>query len=92
MRICPLLLFVLPLTAPAIQAQDVSYVPQVADGEIFGIQLITEFIFVNSGGPAQVNVAFKQTNGDPMPFNLAGIGLVSEHGFALVHCPGSSCC
>ena len=71
------------LTTPAIQAQDVSYVPQIADGEIAGIQLITEFIFVNSGGPAQVNLAFKQTDGSPMLLNLVDIGQVTEHDFAL---------
>ena len=65
---------VLLLTASAIRAQAVSYVPQVGDGETSGIQLITEFIFVNSGGPAVVNLAFKQTNGSPMPLNLVGIG------------------
>ena len=79
----PLLGLVLVLTTPAIQAQDVSYVPQIADGEISGIQLITEFIFVNSGGPAQVNLAFKQTDGSPMPLNLVDIGQVTEHDFAL---------
>ena len=79
----PLLGLVLLLTTPAIQAQDVSYVPQIADGEIAGIQLITEFIFVNSGGPAQVNLAFKQTDGSPMLLNLVDIGQVTEHDFAL---------
>ncbi len=73
MRICPFLLFVLLLTVPAVQAQEVSYLPQVGDGQ-FGdvIRLITEFIFVNSGADTQVNLAFKLPDGSPMTLNLVG--------------------
>ncbi len=76
-----LLLF---LTTPGVQAQEVSYLPQVGDGQ-FGsiIRLITEFIFVNSGTDAQVNLAFKLPDGNPMPLNLVGIGSVTEHDFIL---------
>ena len=76
-----LLLF---LTTPAVQAQEVSYLPQVGDGQ-FGdiIRLITEFIFVNSGADTQVNLAFKLPDGNPMALNLVGIGSVTEHDFIL---------
>ena len=84
MRICSFLLFVLLLTAPAVQAQEVSYLPQVGDGQ-FGdfIRLITEFIFVNSGASTQVTLAFKLPDGAPMTLDLVGIGPTTEHTFAL---------
>ncbi len=75
---------VLLLTTPAVQAQEISYLLQVGDGQ-FGniIRLITEFIFVNSGGDTQVNLAFKLPDGSPMTLNLVGIGPVTEHDFEL---------
>ena len=72
------------LTTPAVQAQEISYLAQVGDGQ-FGdvIRLITEFIFVNSGADTQVNLAFKLPDGSPMTLNLVGIGPVTEHDFEL---------
>ena len=84
MRTYAFLLLVLLLMVPALSAQDVSYLPQVGDGQ-FGqiLRLITEFIFVNSGAPTQAKLTFKLPNGTPMALNLEGIGSVTEHNFAL---------
>lgn len=81
---CTVSLIVLLGLLVSLQAQTVSYLPQIGDGPLPPIELLTEFIFVNSGPAAQVNVAFKRTpDGMPMTLDLVGIGEVSEHNFVL---------
>ena len=87
MRPHGVLFFLFLLLGSPLLAQEVSYLPQVGDGsiEVIDLGLQTEFIFVNSGGPTEVEIAFFSAgaNGGPMTLDLEGIGAVSKHDFAL---------